>query len=137
MERALAPSESASGTHGDRCAAVREAINAIADPCSIALVEPIGLGDLGLVEDVRIAGGDVEVSLVPTSPHCLFLGLFEEQIESRVGALDWVDSVVVRLDEGETIWDETRMTASARERLRRRRAAVAAKLSHRGTLGAR
>jgi metal-sulfur cluster biosynthetic enzyme len=131
MERAVDPLESPLARRGledDRRRAVVEAVNGIADPCSIAMAEPIGIADLGLVEDVDISGGCGEISLLPTSPHCLFVGLFEEEIETRVSALGWVESVRVRLDEGETIWDEDRMTTGARERLARRRAASAQSL---------
>jgi metal-sulfur cluster biosynthetic enzyme len=109
----------------ERRRAVVAAINGIVDPCSAALAEPIGLADLGLVEEVRIDGGRVRVTLVPTSPQCLFVGLFEEEVEARVSALDWVESVEVAFDEGQKIWDETRMTAAARDRLSHRRAALA------------
>jgi metal-sulfur cluster biosynthetic enzyme len=116
----------------DRRAAVWHAVNEITDPCSAAMAEPIGIADLGLVDQIRIEEGQVEVTLLPTSPHCLFLGLFEEEIEARVRELDWVRSVDVRLFEGETIWDESRLTPSARTRLARRREAAAATLSQRG-----
>jgi metal-sulfur cluster biosynthetic enzyme len=121
VERALAGLESE-----DRVRAVVAAVNGIADPCSIAMTEPIGIADLGLVEDVRVDGGHVDVVLVPTSPHCLFVGLFEEEVEARVLALEFVESVNVEHEEGEIIWDETRMAPEARERLRRRRVALAA-----------
>jgi metal-sulfur cluster biosynthetic enzyme len=85
------------------------------------MATPIGIDDMGIVEDVRITGDRVEVVLLPTSPHCLFLGLFEEEIEARVGALPWVDVVSVRLTDGEEIWSEERMARGARQRLARRR----------------
>ena len=131
MERAVEPLDSSRAVGGgedERRRAVVEAVNGIADPCSIAMTEPIGIADLGLVKDVGISGGCVEIALLPTSPHCLFVGLFEEEIEARVSALGWVESVHVRLDEGETIWDESRMTPAAQERLARRRAASARSL---------
>jgi metal-sulfur cluster biosynthetic enzyme len=103
---------------------VRDVLNGIVDPCSAAMAEPIGIADMGLVEDVRVDGGRVEVVLVPTSPHCLFVGLFEEELEKRLSALPWVESVGVELDEGTIIWDEQRMTDAARERLARRRSAL-------------
>ena len=112
-----------------RIDAVRNAINAIVDPCSVAMTEPIGLADLGIIERVEIEDDRVEVTLLPTSPHCLFLGLFEEEIERRVRALDWVRTVEVRLTEGLEIWDESRMSEAARERLARRRRATAAVLA--------
>jgi metal-sulfur cluster biosynthetic enzyme len=104
--------------------AVWAALNAIIDPCSRAMAVPLGLGDMGLVQEIRVKEGRVDVLLLPTTPHCLFVGLFEEAIVAQVGALDGVASVQVRLDEGDTIWDESRMTVSARKRLVHRRAAL-------------
>jgi metal-sulfur cluster biosynthetic enzyme len=121
VERLLATAADAVPSSDARCAAVRAAINTIIDPCSVALAEPVGLVDLGLLERVAVSGDAVEVTLIPTSPHCLFLGLFEEQVEERLSKLPWVRSVKVSLDEGETIWDKTRMAPQARERLQRRR----------------
>jgi metal-sulfur cluster biosynthetic enzyme len=127
MELALDRWTETARSADDRRLEVWNAINSVADPCSIALAEPIGIADLGLLEAIRVtAEGSVEITLVPTSPHCLFVGLFEEEIEARVSALGWVRSVCVRLDEDGTIWDEERMTPTARMRLMRRRAAVAA-----------
>jgi metal-sulfur cluster biosynthetic enzyme len=100
---------------------VREAINGIVDPCSTAMAEPAGIDDMGIVEHVRIDGDAVEVDLLPTSAHCLFTGLFEEEIEERVGALPWVGSVRVALSSSLDIWDESRMHPRLRERLRLRR----------------
>jgi metal-sulfur cluster biosynthetic enzyme len=125
VERAVATG-SVALTTDDRADAVWEAVNQVVDPCSRAMAEPIGLGDLGLIEGIRIDGDCVEVTLVPTSPQCLFVGLFAEEAAAKVSELDWVRSVDVRLDEGTTIWDEDRMTDTARRRLMRRRTAAAA-----------
>lgn len=107
-----------------RAAAVRAVLNSIVDPCSAAMAEPIGIADMGLVEDVRVEAGHVVVVVVPTSPHCLFTALFEEEIEKRVAALPWVESVRVELEEGGIIWDERRLSDAARARLARRRDAM-------------
>ena len=109
-----------------RAAQVREAINAIVDPCSAAMSEPAGIADMGLLEQVSIDGDEVAVELLPTSAHCLFVGLFEEEIEERVGTLPWVGSVRVTLSRSLDIWDESRMDPRLRERLRLRRAALRA-----------
>jgi metal-sulfur cluster biosynthetic enzyme len=107
----------------ERRRAVREQINGVLDPCSRAMAVPTGIADMGIVEDVRIDGGRVHVQLLPTSPHCLFLGLFEAEIETRVKALPWVERVSVELTVGAEIWTEERMERGARERLARSRRA--------------
>jgi metal-sulfur cluster biosynthetic enzyme len=124
---APAPVASADGLVAD----VWRAVNRIPDPCSVAMAEPIGIADLGLVEGITVRDGAVEVTLVPTSPHCLYVGLFEQDVEARVRELDWVRSVEVRCLEGHVIWDESRLSETARARLDRRRAALRAELGER------
>jgi metal-sulfur cluster biosynthetic enzyme len=112
-------------------AAVWTALNQIIDPCSVAMAEPLGIGDMGLVEEIAVTGGHVEVALLPTSPHCLYVGLLEQAIEATLASMQWVDSVTVRLTDADRIWDESRMTAAARDRLTHRRAAARASLKAR------
>jgi len=100
---------------------IRRAINAILDPCSVAMTEPVGINDLGIVERVDVDGSAVRVHLLLTSPHCLYVGHFQDRIEAAVGALPGVDAVEVRLSDSTDIWDEGRMSEAARMRLARRR----------------
>jgi metal-sulfur cluster biosynthetic enzyme len=113
-----------------RAGEVRQRINEIVDPCSSAMATPIGIDDLGILEEVVVDGDDVRVVLLPTSPHCLYVGLFEEQIEARVGALPWVRSVDVSLTRSMEIWDEGRLSELARRRLGRRRERRGAQRAH-------
>ena len=96
---------------------VLAAVNGIVDPCSAAVGVPIGIADMGLVERLELDGNRVELVLLPTSPHCMYVGHFEEEIESRVGALPWVEFVQVTLSDCTTIWDDSRMTDAARSEL--------------------
>src|ERR1700674_1639518 len=77
---------------------VMAAINEIVDPCSAAVRVPIGIVDLGLLESVDLDGGRVSLDLLTTTPFCMYVGLFEEEVERRVSALPWVESVQVRFD---------------------------------------
>jgi metal-sulfur cluster biosynthetic enzyme len=104
--------------------AIATAVNTIADPCSAAQALPLGLVDMGLLDDVIIGpDGDVVVMLRLTSPTCLQIGWFATEITRRVLALDGVRSVEVRTDQGFD-WTPSMMSDDAR---RRRRAALAAK----------
>jgi metal-sulfur cluster biosynthetic enzyme len=107
------------GLTSERHREVLAAINGIVDPCSAAIRVPIGIADLGLVEALELDGGRVEVVLITTSPFCMFVGLFQEEVERRVSAMPWVESVHVRLN-GEPIWEESRMTSAARAELAER-----------------
>lgn len=107
-----------------REATVRAVLNEIVDPCSDSSGTPIGLVDMGIVAAVDVDGGAVSVELLPTFAGCMFIPSFEDEIERRVGALEWCDGITVTLASASEIWDETRMAESARERLRVRRAAL-------------
>jgi metal-sulfur cluster biosynthetic enzyme len=106
-----------------------EAINQIVDPCSAGIGAPTGLFDMGLVKEVEINDGSVAVELLTTSPFCLYVGHFEEEVARRVGALPGVRSVNVTIVH-RTMWDESLMSEAARARLaekyRRRRANIPA-----------
>jgi metal-sulfur cluster biosynthetic enzyme len=78
---------------------------------------------MGLVESVNLDGGRVSIELITTAPFCLFTGLFEEEIQQRVSALPWVESVQVAFNSDPRLlgaWDEERMSADARAALAER-----------------
>ena len=93
-------------------------LDQIHDPCSVSLGCPIGLVGMGIIESVAIEEGRVAVTLLPTFPDCLFRGVFEEEIEARLKALQWCRSVAVRFCPAEVAWDESRMSPEALRKLR-------------------
>ncbi len=93
------------------------ALDEIVDPCSAAAGVPAGLAAMGIVDAVAIEGGSVTVRLLPTFAGCLFAGLFADEAERRIGALDWCQAIEVELA-GDAVWTEERMSPV----LRRRRA---------------
>jgi metal-sulfur cluster biosynthetic enzyme len=95
---------------------VTDAINQIIDPCSAGVGSPIGIADMGLIKRLEIHGVDVEVELMTTSPMCMFVGHFEEEVERRIGALAWVRTVTVTSTQ-RTMWDESLMSEAARAQL--------------------
>jgi metal-sulfur cluster biosynthetic enzyme len=99
--------------------AVLDALEAIADPCSVALGKPIGLVGMGMIERLDIEGTVVRVAVLPTFPDCMFLGVIEAEIERLVAALPWCSGVAVRFCPAEQSWDESRMTPAARQLLGR------------------
>lgn len=101
-------------------AQIRERLNTIEDPCSVAAGTAIGLADMGLVEDVTVSReGDVRISLRLTSPTCNMLGFMAEEASARVGELAGVRTVEVVSDEG-LDWTPSMMSPSAQERRRAR-----------------
>jgi metal-sulfur cluster biosynthetic enzyme len=101
--------------------AVRERLNAITDPCSVAAGAPAGLVDMGLVHDVRITheadGIRVSVVLGVTDPTCLMAGVFVAEARRRLANLPGVTAIDVALDH-ETIWTPQRLDARYAVRLR-------------------
>jgi metal-sulfur cluster biosynthetic enzyme len=101
-----------------------QALDSIVDPCSAAAGTSLGLCQMGIAELVDVTAASVRVRLVPTTPTCLFVGIFEEEIRVRLRALDWCDEVTIELAPGDVVWDESRMSPAGRARLHARRRCV-------------
>lgn len=95
----------------------RAAINAIHDPCSIASKVPIGIVDMGIVHSLEVKEGRVSVTVRPTFPGCLYVGLFAQEIDRALMALPWCHGVNVALAEGAGVWSEESIAPAARSRL--------------------
>jgi metal-sulfur cluster biosynthetic enzyme len=93
---------------------VRAALRDVYDPCCAD--RGISIVDMGVVEDVRVAGGHVEVDLVLTTGWCPFVASMSTAIPDRLRDLDGVDSVEVRTV-WDPVWTEGRLSESAREKL--------------------
>lgn len=97
---------------------VRRELDTIGDPCSVAHGTPMGLDEMGLVEDVAIdPDGNVRVRLRLTSPTCTMVGYFGVEARSRIGRLPGVRSVEVTTDLG-LDWTTEHMSEQARARRR-------------------
>jgi metal-sulfur cluster biosynthetic enzyme len=104
----------------DRRAAALSAIDVIIDPCSQALGRPVGLVAMGMIARLDEAANRISVTVLPTFPTCMFRGVLQEAIEVRLKALPWCDSVSVRFADAGLVWDESRLSDTARATLRRR-----------------
>lgn len=100
-------------------ARVRERLEAVVDPCSAAQGYHFSIVEMGLVEDVAVDGGDVTVSLRLTSPTCMMIDRFAEQLGEEVGTLPAVDSVELETDDGLS-WTPSMLSESAKEQRRER-----------------
>jgi metal-sulfur cluster biosynthetic enzyme len=95
---------------------VRERLNTIGDPCSVAHGISLGIDDMGLVESVDIDdAGRVDIRIRLTSPCCGMIGYFMDEATTRIGALEGVKQVDVRVDQG-LDWSPDMMSDSAKER---------------------
>ena len=96
---------------------VREQLDQIIDPCSEARGTDISIVEMGLLKSIEIDDETVHVELRITSPSCMMVGYFIEQIEDRVGTLPGVEEVSLETDAGLS-WREEMMSEKAKERRR-------------------
>ena len=100
--------------------AVRTALDAVVDPCSVAAGAPLSLADMGLLRGVEVDGDAVRVAIAVTGPGCTFLGLLLGAARDAVAAVPGVREVDVRLDTT-AVWDPSWLAPSAASALDSRR----------------
>ena len=89
-------------------AEILDALDGIAEPCSIAMDTPETLVSMGLVESVTVADAHVDVCLVLTDPSCVHFMSMRRYITDTLCARDDVDSVHVRMSTTQ-LWTPDRM----------------------------
>ncbi len=95
---------------------VRRVLERVKDTCGIFNRTELTIVEMGLVQAVRIEGGDVTVRLLLTDPMCSFFFEIGQRIREEVLALADVDEVHVESSADE-LWTPERITPAARERL--------------------
>ncbi|MDA8346436.1 MAG: phenylacetate-CoA oxygenase subunit PaaJ [Thermaerobacter sp.] len=88
---------------------VRDALRSVSDP----EIPVLSIVDLGLIEEVRIAGSRVEVDLLPTFTGCPALGFIQQAAEQRLLHIPGVEEakVAFRFDPA---WSTERISPSGR-----------------------
>ena len=94
--------------------ALMEALREVYDPCCAD--RGISIVDMGVVEDVRVDGGRVEVDLVLTSGWCPFVASMSDAIPARLRGVEGVQDVHVQVV-WDPVWTQERLSPSAREKL--------------------
>lgn len=97
--------------------AVRAVLDTVIDPCSAANGTDLSVVEMGLLDDITVDDGHVDVDLMVTSPMCTMVPYFIKEIRRDVGALDGVESVAVTADNG-LEWVPSMMSEEAEERRR-------------------
>jgi metal-sulfur cluster biosynthetic enzyme len=93
---------------------VMDALREVYDPCCAD--RGINIVDMGVVEDVRVDGGRVEVDLVLTTGWCPFVATMSSAIPDRLSRVEGVESVDVQVV-WDPVWTTDRLSESAREKL--------------------
>ena len=93
---------------------IMTALRDVYDPCCAD--RGISIVDMGIVEDVRLDGGHVDVDLVLTTGWCPFVATMSSAIPDRLIQLDGVDTVDVQVV-WDPVWTTDRLSESAKEKL--------------------
>jgi len=96
----------------------RERVLAVLGTCYDACCHEreISVVDMGLIADVRVDGGRVEVDMVLTTGWCPFSVHMIGDMDRRLRALEGVDDVAVNVI-WNPVWTPERLSRSAREKL--------------------
>lgn len=90
------------------------ALDAVYDPCSMAVSAPLSIRDMGLVLERQVDDdGRVFIGLCVTGPSCILVGSIVRGVEEQVSAVPGVSAVQVAIDAGH-VWTEDDMSASGR-----------------------
>ena len=95
--------------------AVLAALKEVYDPCCAD--RGISIVDMGVVEDVRVSGGHVDVDLVLTTGWCPFVVSMSSAIPDRLKRVDGVETVDVQVV-WDPVWTMDRLSPEAAEKLR-------------------
>ena len=87
---------------------VMDALRSVPEPCSIAMRTPTDICAMGLVEEVQIRGGQVDVVLVLTDPSCVHFMSMRRYINDVLRELDGVTAVEVSMSTTQ-LWTSDRM----------------------------
>jgi metal-sulfur cluster biosynthetic enzyme len=77
---------------------IRDTLNAIHDPCSVASGRPTGLVDMGLVLDWKVEARTLRVTFGVTFAGCTMAPHFTEAAREALSAFEEFERVRVRVD---------------------------------------
>src|SRR6202158_808304 len=75
-------------------------LHEVIDPCSAATKVPLSIVEMGMVENVEFASGNVVVSLRMTSPLCHALPYFQMEVERVLAGIPGIAGVTCTFDHG-------------------------------------
>ena len=103
-------------------------LHEIIDPCSAATKVPLSIVEMGMVENVELASGNVVVALRMTSPLCHALPYFQMEVERVLASLPGISDVTCTFDHGAN-WQPEHMTSSAQRKLAEQREFVRSRVT--------
>jgi metal-sulfur cluster biosynthetic enzyme len=88
----------------------------IVDPCSAATQVPLSIVEMGMVQNVEFASGNVAVALRMTSPLCHALPYFQMEVERVLASMPGIGEVTCTFDHGAN-WQPDDMAPNAQRKL--------------------
>jgi len=95
-------------------------LHEVIDPCSAATKVPLSIVEMGMVENVEFASGNVVVALRMTSPLCHALPYFQMEVERVLAGIPGIGGVTCTFDHGGN-WQPDHMALEAQRKLADRR----------------
>ena len=101
---------------------VLTAIDSVQDPCSLAQAVPVGLAEMGLVTEVKLAEPDAEgrrdlaLTLRVTAPGCMYVPFMDRAIRTAVGELEEIGEITTDWDP-DADWNLSDIAAPAQRRI--------------------
>ena len=90
---------------------VRESLKNVIDP-----ELDINIVDLGLIYEIEVDDGHVDILMTLTTPGCPLHGVFDEMVRQEVGGVEGVNEVDVELT-FEPRWNPDKMSDEAKDEL--------------------
>ena len=76
----------------------------------------IGLADLGLVYNIKIADGAVDITMTLTTPACPLAGTFEEQIKEKIPLSEDIQKIHIEWT-FDPPWSKDRISEEVKQKL--------------------
>ena len=92
-------------------------ILAVLDTVGDPEMPPVSIAELGMVVDVRVAGGQAEIDLVPTYSGCPATAVIRSDVEAAVAAVPGVETVSVTFISN-VVWEPDRISEAGRAKLK-------------------
>lgn len=99
---------------------IRDALEQVCDPCSIAANAPLSIIDMGLVRGWTVEDGHLLVTMCVTSPGCTMGPNMVRAAEELLNAIDGLKSARVEFDPS-IFWTPDEMTERGKDLLSGRR----------------
>ena len=88
---------------------IRAALRQVPEPCGLLMRAPLNICEMGLVDGIQSADGQVRVELVLTDPSCVHFGGMRRYITDVLCKLPGVESVEVTISTTK-LWTPDRQT---------------------------